>query len=137
MSSSSWQDRRFMFPAGKQVHQGSSTYTPLEKEDPPVTIPSSTVESGSPPTSSSPGKVIPSWDGDRRFMFPSGKQIHEPARRASESGGSSGGKVTAATPKAASPPQSTQTSIASAIAGRRRVRRSPSHPTRCASSWID
>lgn len=124
MSSSSWQDRRFMFPAGKQVHEGSAGYTPAEKETPPTVIPTSTTTaSGSPPAA----KVLPSWDGDRRFMFPSGKQVHEPGRRLSGSSGTSG-KAVESTAKAASPPpasSSPQTAIANAIAGRRRVRPSP------------
>ncbi|KEF60200.1 uncharacterized protein A1O9_05050 [Exophiala aquamarina CBS 119918] len=116
MSSSSWQDRRFMFPSGKEVHQGSPGYTPAEKEKPPTIIPTST----SPPASTE--KVIPSWEGDRRFMFPSGKQLHEPARRLSASSGTSG-KAAESTTKAApasATAASPQTAIANAIAGRRR-----------------
>jgi len=117
MSSSSWQDRRFMFPTGKEVHQGSSGYVPTEKETPPTVIPTST----SPPASTE--KVIPSWEGDRRFMFPTGKQIHEPARRLSASSGTSGKAAESATKATAAPATaaSPQSAIASAIAGRRRV----------------
>lgn len=119
-SSSSWQDRRFMFPSGKQVHEGSTGFTPADKETPPTLIPTSiTTASGGEPAA----KILPSWEGDRRFMFPSGKQIHEPGRRLSGSSGTSGKSVEptakAAPPAAAS--ASPQAAIANAIAGRRRV----------------
>jgi len=110
-----------MFPSGKEVHQGSSGYVPVEKETPPTVIPTSTTTaSGSPPGSTA--KIIPSWEGDRRFMFPSGKQVHEPSRRLSGSSGTSG-KAVESTAKASSPPPtnaSPQSAIATAIAGRRR-----------------
>ena len=131
-SSSSWQDRRFMFPAGRQIHEGSSSYVPPPAgaaQSPPVSIPSTTTStsgaSGSPPSS---GKILPSWEGDRRFMFPTAKELHQPGRRLSGSSGSdkstasAAAKATAPVASAASSAASAVTNpIANAIAGRRRV----------------
>ncbi|EXJ95113.1 hypothetical protein A1O1_00232 [Capronia coronata CBS 617.96] len=130
---SSWQDRRFMFPAGKEVHQGSRRYSQSSGKDdagntsaaaafPPPLLPDTDATNAASTTAES-GKVLPRWDGDRRFMFPAGKEIHQPARRlSSSSSASSSGdkKVDAPTKTSASPPKSSGGGVAAAIAGRRR-----------------
>ncbi|KAL2414709.1 hypothetical protein ABEF95_004801 [Exophiala dermatitidis] len=143
MSSSNWQDRRFMFPAGKEVHQGSRRYSGSQPKEN-----TSSASSAPPPTPAAPaapatdtntitdvtnasadsgsggssGKVLPRWDGDRRFMFPAPREIHEPAQPRRMSG-SSGDKKAGTGAAASSPPKSSTSSsggIAAAIAGRRR-----------------
>ncbi|EXJ90105.1 hypothetical protein A1O3_03174 [Capronia epimyces CBS 606.96] len=140
MSSSpgSWQDRRFMFPAGKEVHQGSRRFSQSSDKDvpPPVTAAAvaTTADAAPAPPSlatapaddsataaQSTGQALPRWEGDRRFMFPAAKEIHQPARRMSSSSTSSGEKKAGAPTKpSTSPPASSGGGIAAAIAGRRR-----------------
>lgn len=136
-SSGSWQDRRFMFPAGKEVHQGSRRYSQSSGKDVPAssTASADAVAAAPPPPAAAPaddsttgstatGQAMPRWDGDRRFMFPAAKEIHQPARRGSSSSTSSASgekKVDAPTKTSASPPPaSSGGGIAAAIAGRRR-----------------
>ncbi|KAJ9502485.1 hypothetical protein H2202_001606 [Exophiala xenobiotica] len=134
-SSSSWQDRRFMFPAGREVHQGSRRYSGSKESADPTTglatspsdatTPTMATTTAPPPTpadadapTSMIGKVLPAaWDGDRRFMGTTPKVIHEgpAARRGSQSSDKS-----APIKSSASPPASPGAGIAAAIAGRRR-----------------
>lgn len=136
-SSSSWQDRRFMFPAGREVHQGSRRYSGSKESADPASLATSPSTMTTPTTTAPPptpadteaptmiGKILPSWDGDRRFMGTTPKEIHQgPARRGSQSSeksagaaGASGGPIKSS----ASPPTSPGGGIAAAIAGRRRV----------------
>ncbi|KIW54662.1 hypothetical protein PV05_07009 [Exophiala xenobiotica] len=135
-SSSSWQDRRFMFPAGREVHQGSRRYSGSKESADPASLATSPSTMTTPTTTAPPptpadteaptmiGKILPSWDGDRRFMGTTPKEIHQgPARRGSQSSeksagaaGASGGPIKSS----ASPPTSPGGGIAAAIAGRRR-----------------
>lgn len=138
-SPSSWQDRRFMFPAGREVHQGSRRYSGSKGSDtdsnttlspttsntaPPPPAPTPIAEE--PPTTSS--IVHPPWEGDRRFMFPAAKEVHQPAVRRGSGSQSSADKSAAANAAASptrtsgSPPTSSGGGIAAALAGRRRVR---------------
>jgi hypothetical protein len=141
-SSSSWQDRRFMFPAGREVHQGSRRYSGSKESADPTTglatspsdatTPTTATTTAPPPTpadgeapTSMIGKVLPAaWDGDRRFMGTTPKEIHQPpaARRGSQSSDKSARSAAGAPIKSsASPPASPGAGIAAAIAGRRRV----------------
>jgi len=123
-----------MFPAGREVHQGSRRYSGSKDAGPDTlsdlsTSPATPIDATNapPPTPADTepttmGKILPSWEGDRRFMFPTGKEIHQPARRASQSQGSDQGAA-APVKAAASPPPSSSpkgSGIAAAIAGRRR-----------------
>ncbi|KAJ9632915.1 hypothetical protein H2204_007483 [Knufia peltigerae] len=146
MSSSSWQDRRFMFPAGREVHQGSRRYSGSNKDSDPsvstaaaatasaVAADSAVIDSQPPPTTTTStstaaaamptGKILPSWEGDRRFMGTVPREIHEGAgaRRNSQSSDKSTGSTgfAGAVKTSASPPTSPGGGIAAAIAGRRR-----------------
>ncbi|KIW18859.1 hypothetical protein PV08_03148 [Exophiala spinifera] len=137
MSSPSWQDRRFMFPVGREVHQGSRRYSGSKGS---ADLSTSTGSDGataatagvldSPPattaataTTASTGKVFPPWEGDRRFMGTVPREIHEGARRNSQSSDKSTGSTSSgvgAVKTSASPPTSPGGGIAAAIAGRRR-----------------
>ncbi|KAK4941033.1 hypothetical protein LTR10_018954 [Elasticomyces elasticus] len=133
MSSPSWQDRRFMFPAGREVHQGSRRYSGSKDSDTDMTLSPTVSNTGPPPPAptpatelppdlepASPGRVHPPWEGDRRFMFPAGKEVHQPAvRRGSQSSEKSAGSP-GAVRTSASPPASSGGGIAAALAGRRR-----------------
>ncbi|KAL6252702.1 hypothetical protein RBB50_000421 [Rhinocladiella similis] len=138
-SSSSWQDRRFMFPSGREVHQGSRRYSGSKDSDPASVLSTSTdsatasaaaaapsaVLDSQPTTAVSAGKILPSWEGDRRFMGTVPKEIHEgaAARRSSQSSDKSTGSAGfggSAVRTSASPPTSPGGGIAAAIAGRRR-----------------
>lgn len=133
MSSPSWQDRRFMFPAGKEVHEGSarrmSGSSATSAESPVLTsavpVGGAAVAGATPAMPEYPvveKKILSNpdaWGGDRRFMGRTGKEVHEPARRLSASSAS---KPVMEVPKSSSPPaQSSGGGIAAAIAGRRRV----------------
>ncbi|ETI23902.1 hypothetical protein G647_05709 [Cladophialophora carrionii CBS 160.54] len=132
MSSPTWQDRRFMFPVGKEVHQGStrrmsgsSASSATAAAESPV-LTNAVPAAGTDATPALPEyplvekKVLSNpdaWGGDRRFMGRAGKEVHQPARRPS---GSSATKPEVV-PKSSSPPAtSTGGGIAAAIAGRRR-----------------
>ncbi|KIW70569.1 hypothetical protein PV04_02827 [Phialophora macrospora] len=132
MSSPTWQDRRFMFPAGKEVHQGStrrmsgSSSSSAPAESPVLTNAAPAAEiAGTPALPEYPlveKKVLSNpdaWGGDRRFMGRAGKEVHEPARRPS---GSSATKPEVVPKKSSSPATGTGGGggIAAAIAGRRR-----------------
>ncbi|OAL39964.1 hypothetical protein AYO20_00877 [Fonsecaea nubica] len=135
-SSSSWQDRRFMFPAGREVHEstarrlsGSSgsdktADSPILTNATPAAAAAAAAAGATPALPDYPvveRKVLSNpdaWGGDRRFMGMAGKEVHEPSRRLS---GSSAAKPADVLPKASSPPAtSSGGGIAAAIAGRRR-----------------
>ena len=125
--SGSWQDRRFMFPSGKEVHEGSrrmSGSTPSDTTSSAMTDAAPAAGTGStlPDHPVTEKKVLSNpdaWGGDRRFVGVRGaREVHEPARRMS---GSSETKPAGA-PKSSSPPATgSGGGIAAAIAGRRRV----------------
>ncbi|KAJ9616846.1 hypothetical protein H2200_000566 [Cladophialophora chaetospira] len=129
MSSPTWQDRRFMFPAGKQVHEGSKrrpSGSSSTSADSPV------LTNATPPAEAAATPALPdhpvtekkvlsnpdAWGGNRLFMGRAGKEVHEPARRRSSA---SSGPKPEVVPKSSSPPATnTGGGIAAAIAGRRR-----------------
>ncbi|OAP65182.1 hypothetical protein AYL99_01154 [Fonsecaea erecta] len=134
-SSSSWQDRRFMFPAGREVHEGSaarrmsgSSGSDKTADSPILTnaTPSAAAAAAAGATPALPDypvvdkKVLSNpdaWGGDRRFMGMGAREVHVPARRLSGSGANKPAEV----PKASSPPAtSSGGGVAAAIAGRRR-----------------
>ncbi|KIY02096.1 uncharacterized protein Z520_02234 [Fonsecaea multimorphosa CBS 102226] len=127
--SSSWQDRRFMWPAGREVHEGSvrrmsgSSGSDKTAESPVLNNATPATDAGPPALPDYPlveKKVLSNpdaWGGDRRFIGRIGREVHEPARRLSGSSASKPADV----PKASSPPAtSSGGGIAAAIAGRRR-----------------
>ncbi|EXJ62234.1 hypothetical protein A1O7_02667 [Cladophialophora yegresii CBS 114405] len=134
MSSPTWQDRRFMFPAGKEVHQGStrrmsaSSASSATAESPVLTnaTPAAAAGAGTDATPALPEypvvdkKVLSNpdaWGGDRRFMGRAGKEVRQPARRPS---GTSAARPEVV-PKSSSPPATNAGGgLAAAIAGRRR-----------------
>ncbi|OQU98750.1 hypothetical protein CLAIMM_04485 [Cladophialophora immunda] len=135
-SSSSWQDRRFMWQTGREVHEGrrmSGSSGSDKTADSPVLTNATPAAAAAAAAAAAVGttpalpdypvvdkKVLSNpdaWGGDRRFMGMGGKEVHEPARRMS---GSSANKP-AELPKASSPPATgSGGGIAAAIAGRRR-----------------
>jgi hypothetical protein len=125
MSSPSWQDRRFMFPAGKEVHEGSarrmSGSSAATAESPVLTNAAPAAPTQALPEYPVVEKKVLSnpdaWGGNRLFMGRAGKEVHEPARR--PSGSSSTKPEVTAPPKSSSPPA--PGAISAAIAGRRRV----------------
>lgn len=136
--SGSWQDRRFMFPTGREVHEGSRRMSQSSSKSDDLAVPPAAAApaaaAGAAPVSALPDypvvekKVLSNpdaWGGDRRFMGMLGKEVHQPARRMSGgSGGAAKPTVDAASPppkSSASPPASSGGGIAGAIAGRRRV----------------
>lgn len=131
-----------MFPAGKEVHQGSRRFSQSSGKDEPSAAAALPPTAAAPPSTTDnsitdmtnvgssggeSGKVLPRWDGDRRFMFPAAKEVHQPGRRMSGSSPSYSSDKKSDVPikTSASPPKSSGGGIAGAIAGRRRV--SPYH----------
>jgi len=116
-----------MFPAGKQVHEGSarrlSGSSSASADSPVLTTAVPAAEVAATPalpeyplvdkkTLSNPD----AWGGNRLFMGRAGKEVHEPARRPSASSATKPEVV----PKSSSPPANAGGGIAAAIAGRRR-----------------
>jgi len=126
-----------MFPAGRQVHEGSRRYSGSKSDaaesdasSPPASItgtansvvPALPVADANPSTtdSTTDSVIHPPWEGDRRFMFPVAKEIHKPARRGSQSSEKSQEAVKTATAGSGSPPTGGMSGIAAAMSGRRR-----------------
>ncbi|RMZ89428.1 hypothetical protein DV736_g3331, partial [Chaetothyriales sp. CBS 134916] len=102
MSSPPWQDRRFMFPAGKQVHEPArKTSIPESGDGAPrklsITSPGGLATLNNP--ASSGGSNIAS-----KNIFLTGKQVHEGARSGRKSSGSSGSSGTVAVKPTVVPP---------------------------------
>ncbi|KIW90052.1 uncharacterized protein Z519_09483 [Cladophialophora bantiana CBS 173.52] len=130
-SSSSWQDRRFMWPTGREVHEGS-TRRMSGSSGSDKTADSPVLTNAAPATAAGATPALPdypvvekkvlsnpdAWGGDRRFLGMSGREVHEPARRMSGSSANKPAEVPkASSPTAMSPPGG---GVAAAIAGRRR-----------------